>query len=293
MFTILKKALSTIPLFRALLIALFLGSTLLCHSIAFAGVWYVRGDVGISGTGTKWSHALKTIQEAVDAASTGDEIWAKNGTYLLSSQINVDKVVGIYGGFDGSETQREQRDWATNVTTIDGQGSVYHCFYVTADATIDGLTITGGNVDGNSWPDNAGGGICAYQSSPTISNCTFSGNSAGWGGGIINRNSASPTITNCIFTGNSAVNRGGGVYNEFDSSPSIDSCTFSGNSAQLGGGIYNVGLITTNPPLQSRTAPSRKTERSSGVEEYTTRNHSPPSQTAPSQATVQTLAVAS
>jgi streptogramin lyase len=237
MFTILKKALSTIPLFRALLIALFLGSTLLCHSIAFAGVWYVRGDVGISGTGTKWSHALKTIQEAIDAASTGDEIWIKKGTYLLSSQLNVDKAVGIYGGFDGSETQREERDWATNVTTIDGQGSVNHCLYVTSDATIDGLTITGGNADDSDWPDDSGGGIFNDNCSPTITNCHLLDNSAEYGGGIANIK-ASPIITNCTFTENIALNRGGGIANE-QSSPTITKCSFFDNSAGNGGGIYN------------------------------------------------------
>ena len=218
---------------------LFLAELLFSPVTASGSIWYVSADIGASGNGTTWSTAFKTPQEAIDAASTGDEIWVKKGTYLLFSKINLDKAVNLYGGFSGSETQRDQRDWANNVTTIDSQGSVYHCFYVTADATLDGLTITGGNANGSNWPDNSGGGILNDNSSPTITNCTFTGNSAGWGGGISNDNSSSPTITNCTFTGNSADADGGGIYNFENASPTITDCTFTGNSADYGGGIEN------------------------------------------------------
>jgi hypothetical protein len=201
------------------------------------------------GDGTGWDKAFKTIQAAIDAAGKDDEIWLKKGAYELSSQVNVDKAVAVYGGFAGGETQRDQRDWSGNVTTVDGQGSVYHCFYVTADATIDGLFITGGNADGN-WPDSSGGGIFNdIKSSPTITNCTFSGNSAdSWGGGIFN-NESSPTITNCTFLNNSTTNyHGGGIYN------------------------YNMEVVSITMKthlLLSPTAPSGETARA-GVEESLT-----------------------
>jgi len=109
-------------------------------------IWYVDGDVVSSGSGTSWSEAFKTIQEAIDVARNGNQIWVKKGTYLLSYHINVDKAVFIYGGFEGTEDERDQRDWVTNVTVVDGQKSDYSCIEVTADATIDGLTITNGNA---------------------------------------------------------------------------------------------------------------------------------------------------
>ena len=91
-----------------------------------------------------------------------------------------------------------------------------------------------------------GGGMYNYEnSSPTITNCTFIGNSADYGGGICNvvspligPSQSSPTITNCIFSGNSATNYGGGMYNSL-SLPNITNCIFSGNSAGGGGGMYN------------------------------------------------------
>jgi hypothetical protein len=80
-----------------------------------------------------------------------------------------------------------------------------------------------------------------HGSSPSLTNCSFSGNGAdydyGEGGGMSNHGS-SPSLTNCSFSGNTAE-LGGGMYNE-TSSPSITNCSFSGNGADYGGGILNI-----------------------------------------------------
>jgi len=76
---------------------------------------------------------------------------------------------------------------------------------------------------------------------PTVTNCTFSDNLAGWyGGGMYNENGSNPTVTNCAFNRNSSDWRGGGMVNVY-SSPTITHCTFSGNRGSLsgGGGMYN------------------------------------------------------
>ena len=253
----IKVSIDTFP-FKILLISLFLVLAFSFYGTASAATWYVNKNISASGDGTSWNNAFLTIHEALSAASDGDEIWVKEGTYSLSSQITVNKAVAVYGGFAGAETQRDQRDWVTNVTTIDGQDSVYHCFYVTADATIDGLTITGGNANGDV-PDYRGGGIYNYQSSPSITNCLISENSAELGGGIYNRES-SPTVKNCIFTDNSAVNYGGAIEN-YQSSPTIDNCTISENTAQKGGGIYN---DQSSPTISNCTLSKNNSTESGG-----------------------------
>lgn len=59
-----------------------------------------------------------------------------------------------------------------------------------------------------------GGGMYNHSSSPTLTNCTFAGNSVDEdGGGMYNFNS-SPTLTNCLFMenlaeGTAAANGGG------------------------------------------------------------------------------------
>ena len=207
-------------------------------------IWHVDGNVSSSGDGRSWSSAFKTIQDALEVkiASGGDEIWVRKGTYKLSSPIFVPLDVGIYGGFGGGETKIEQRDWRNNITTIDGQNSVYHCFYVVADATIDGFTVTGGNANDNQSEtgDDSGGGFFITQSAPTIANCKIINNHGIVGGGIFNFFISIPTITNCTISGNTASYWAGGIFNEAYSSPTITNSLIVDNSSVYGGGgIYN------------------------------------------------------
>jgi parallel beta-helix repeat protein len=185
--------------------------------------------------------------------------------------------VGIYGGFpntgDPDMADRDPNLYETilsgNIGTADDpDDNCYHVFYHPAElsldpnAMLDGFTITAGNADG-SGDHRRGGGMYNYESSPTVTNCTFTGNSAKYdgGGGMYNdrsspivtnctiisnyrggmRNySSSPTVTNCTFTGNT----GGGMHN-YSSSPTVTNCTFTGNSAPWGGGMYNSGSSPT------------------------------------------------
>jgi PKD repeat protein len=215
-------------LFRQLIFLLYL-----IPSWGFASVWYIDDDISNSGDGTSWADAFKTIQEGVDAASNNDEIWLKLGTYSLSSRIQVNKAVAIYGGFSGLETDRNQRDWYSNTTTISGNNSV-RIFYISADATIDGLTLSNGRAT------NHGGAIYNDNASPNISHCKLLNNNAGTGGGAIYNQNANPIITNCSFINNNASN-GGGIYNQA-SSPTITNSSFAKNS----GGIYNDSQSSPN-----------------------------------------------
>jgi hypothetical protein len=230
--------------FRLLFFAVLSFSLAFGTGNCFGAVWYVDGDLKASGSGTIWPEALKTIQEAIDASIGGDEIWVKMGTYALSATINVTKPVSIYGGFAGWETQERQRDWQTNITTIDGQDTV-RCFNVSADAVFDGVTIARGYPSlGGHW----GGGIFNDNCNPTFINCIFSenGKPAGVEGGAIFNWNSSPQIINCTFRDNNAWSTQGGailnytIANGGDSSPVISGCTFYRNRAGgFGGAIYS------------------------------------------------------
>ena len=98
-------------------------------------------------------------------------------------------------------------------------------------------TVTQCTFSGNSAVDGQGGGMHNRDhSSPTLTQCTFTGNSAR-GGGAMRNGGPSPVVTHCTFTGNSA--RGGGAMNNWRSSPVVTHCTFTGNSANGGGAMYN------------------------------------------------------
>jgi PKD domain-containing protein/parallel beta helix pectate lyase-like protein/polymorphic membrane protein len=217
-------------------------SLLLNSASLWAVVYRVNDDAASGGDGLTWSTAYNSIQDAVYRASNdgGGEIWVAAGTYtaISSSVVRMMDKVHIYGGFAGGESTRDQRNWKANKTIIDGE-NFRRCVYGADGASLDGFIIKNGNA-------YDGGGMYNRSSSPTITNCTFTGNIArggigSTGGGMYNK-SSSPTITNCTFTGNIAMggagSTGGAMHND-SSAPIIRNCIFINNTSYRGGGIYN------------------------------------------------------
>jgi hypothetical protein len=172
-----------------------------------------------------------SIQAAIDDAGTGDEIEAGPGTYYEA--INFEgKAIRLYSSGGPA------------VTTIDGTGN-YHVVQCVngedSNTVLDGFTITGGKANGLYLFDKYGGGMFNVDSSPTVTNCIFSGNAGqDSGGGMCNHTNSSPTLTNCTFRYNSTDQYGGGMYNYINSNPTVSNCTFSNNSVEDdGGGMYN------------------------------------------------------
>ena len=237
-------------------------------SLAADGTIYVDADATGLNDGSSWADAFTDLQPALDAAVSGDQIWAAAGTYTPTEEhggsgdryksFQLKNGVAVYGGFDPTvgDVAFEDRDWANNETILSGDlngddgpefenndENSYHVFYhpdgtdLDSTAILDGFTISGGNADGDA-DHGAGGGMYNSNSSPTVTNCTFLGNQAGGGGAIDNSHSA-PTLTNCTFEGNSAQWFGGGMKNTA-SSPILSDCTFAGNSSgYAGGGMHN------------------------------------------------------
>ena len=80
-----------------------------------------------------------------------------------------------------------------------------------------------------------GGGVCCLDSSPTLTNCTITENTAYYSGGGMSCSGYSPTLANCTISGNSSENDGGGMTC-YGSSPTLTNCTISRNSAENDGG---------------------------------------------------------
>jgi len=194
-----------------------------------------RANTSSSEDGLSWATAFTTIQAAVDSLQMGEgEVWVAAGTYTGTSSpvLEMKARVHIYGGFAGTETVRDARDWVTNATFIDGQNA-HRCVTGASASTLDGFTIQGGN-------ERNGGGMYNDRASPTVANCNFINNSAyerTCGGGMYNLLS-SPALTDCVFNSNRADSDGGGIYND-TSFPKISNCAFKGNRAQYGGGMCN------------------------------------------------------
>ncbi len=236
--------------------------------------------------GSSWPSAKRTVQAAIDAAApTGGEVWVQTGTYY--ERLNLPRYVHVYGGFAGTETARDQRDWQTHTTTLDGQqqGSVITALDTAyQQSTLDGFTVTHGSaVDGGGVYVNGaspviahnniidclatspsggrGGGMYLSASTALLADNTISGNSAtaiagNGGGGGLYLSSSTPAITATTITGNSATApaggdaNGGGLYLS-SSSPTMTACTISDNIAvSYGGGFY---LATSGGQLSGNT----------------------------------------
>jgi len=246
------------------------------------GVLYAAPNGATSGTCNSWANAC-TLQYALSQAVSG-EIWVKAGVHYpdttglsdpRTATFTLKNGVAIYGGFAGTETGRDQRDWQTNKTILSGDidqndtdhngngiiepangdaivgNNAYHV--VTGNGTdstavLDGFIITAGQANSGSFSNNCGGGMYNSSGSPTLRNIIFSGNSASYYGGGMYNVSSSPTLMNVTFSGNSVSSNGsgGGMYNYASSDPTLSNVTFSGNSAATGGGMYNE---SSNPIL--------------------------------------------
>jgi len=263
--------------------------------IPTTSVYYVDMDAPGNNDGSSWADAFRWLQDALSTARYGDEIRVANGIYRpdqglgqtsgnWEATFRLNNGVTIKGGYNGfGEADPNARDIETYNTILSGDLNgddgphfannsensylVVVCIECNASVMLDGFTITGGNATA----DYIAGGMLNYESSPTVKNCTFIGNSAGQGGGMANRHS-NPTVTNCTFSSNATVYGGGGMYNtdssnpvvtncifiensasllgdggmyNGDSSPTVTNCRFSGNYAMFGGGMYNVGGSST------------------------------------------------
>ncbi|UCC23004.1 MAG: right-handed parallel beta-helix repeat-containing protein [Planctomycetota bacterium] len=220
----------TAGMFRIMFVAV--GLLLAVLAVPSAGTTYYVDPSGSDGAnGLTWATAFATVGKGITSSIGGDVVEVNEGTYNEAIDF-LGKAVRLYSS-GGPE-----------VTTIDGTGH-YHVVQCVsgedANTILEGFTITGGNANGsdsNSW----GGGMYNDNSSPTVTNCTFSGNTAADnGGGMSNNNSSNPTVTNCTFSGNTA-DGGGGMYNS-DSSLTVSNCILWGNTPEE---IYDDGTSSTS-----------------------------------------------
>ncbi len=148
----------------------------------------------------------------------GQSITLANGPLSISQYLAIEGPGADQLTIDGNQTSTVF-DIAANVTD-----------------SISGLTIADGKTSGD------GGGI-DDEGDLTVTNCTFSGNTAGdTGGGIFvdGNNGAILAVSGSTFSGNDAGTTGGGGigYPGIGGMLTVTNCTFSENTAVLGGGIY-------------------------------------------------------
>ena len=171
-------------------------------------------EVGPSG------YPYTRIQDAVDAANSGDTVLVHNGTYIENVTVSGNKSITIRSA-NGANATIIDGNHAGTVFFIGGSGSV----------VIDGFTIKNGQA-------NFGAGIRVWwEATADIRNCIITANSAAWYGGGIYSESSSVTVSKCTITHNSAGD-GGGVYVNDDTAIVISNSVLQSNDAGCQGATF-------------------------------------------------------
>lgn len=120
---------------------------------------YVDTDATGNNDGSSWADAYTLLQDALEVSADGNEIWVAEGSYYpsvdgdMDVSFNMVDGVAIYGGFAGTETSIDERDWEVNVTTLSGDLGVLGDtsdnsvkVVIAANNIIDGFTISDGSM---------------------------------------------------------------------------------------------------------------------------------------------------
>jgi len=179
-----------------------------------------------------------SLRQAIADATDGDTItFAGDYTIYLNNPLTITNRLTIDGSGHTVTVSGDSGD--------DGSPNV-RIFYIGSSGvvTLTYLSIVSGTTPNGDWtcPTYCGGGIYNDGGMLTIENSTFSGNSAGIGGGIFNGGTL--TVINSIVSGNSATSdSGGGIHN--NGALTVQNSTLSNNSAEYcGGSLTNGGVLT-------------------------------------------------
>ena len=174
-----------------------------------------------------------SLRQAIADAPPGDTIdFAITGTIMLTSgELVITNDLAISG------------PGATNLTVSGNSASrVFSLTNVTA--TISGLTVANGRINGG------GAGINCSGGSLLVSNCVVNSNvsSEQWavgGAGICGRASSTLTVVDTIVSSNVAGGVGGGICASGGTLQVVNSAVVQNYSGDAGGGIYFDGGMLT------------------------------------------------
>ena len=248
---------------------------LLVASNAAAETRYVDRDAPQNGDGLAWGSAYRSLRGALNEAQGNldiTEIWVADGTYQTNGNpFDLRDGLSFYGGFTGTETERNDRDPFANRVIVDG-GNTTEIFNEgnLHDLLFDGLRFRNCVTDRagavvsfysgsmtfvncvfsncrstgtpNNPPSGGGGAVGGYEAPDGLRfiNCIFRNNQAYSRGGAVHRYTGVLELTGCLFLDNRTTNREGGAFYTYEAETAVNNCTIVGNTAgNVGGAINN------------------------------------------------------
>jgi len=188
-----------------------------------------------------WSTAATNIQDAIDAASDGDQIWVTNGIYQTGGRVMAGDLTNRVALNKAVTVQSVNGPWST---AIQGAGATngtaaVRCAWLTNGAALVGFTLRAGatRTAGTTATLQSGGGVWCAASNAIVANCIIVSNTArSFGGGAYQG-----MLNNCLICFNSTATPGGGGA----CNAALNNCTVTGNA--------NIGIYETAPNLVSAT----------------------------------------
>jgi predicted outer membrane repeat protein len=238
---------------------------------AGAKIIFVQANALGNKNGTSWKHAYSSLQQGLEKAESGDEIWVAAGIYLptdsedKSISFQLKENIMLYGGFKGAEKNISERNWEMNPTILSGNigdhsimtDNSTHVVVSANNTIVDGFIIEDGYAMGKrqSGKDNKPKTEQGKPQTHTSPDAIMQSSNTNSGGGILNFG-ACAIIRNSIIR-NCYAGKGGGVYNMTNTSgfpgktapcPVFINVKFQHNYAMArGGGMEND--LATNPVL--------------------------------------------
>ncbi len=263
-------------------------------------VVYVNSNAMGNNTGESWTNAFTSLQEALNLAQNcgaTNEIWVASGTYYPSAvprdittlggstpipltdrdfTFHLVNGVKLYGGFNGTETQLNERNPSVNVTTLSGDigvlndttDNIRHIILSindNSDTVIDGFTITKGNA--SFVPQNCcdseliiegllinrfhGPAIYNETSALQMNTVNIIENESEQKASAIYNNNATTSVSNSNIELNTKAdlsatsNDYGGAIHNSNTTITINNTTFNSNSNFQGGAVYSIGNSNT------------------------------------------------
>lgn len=171
----------------------FIGVAALSPAAVAGTTWFVSpcgsdGWIGVNVNCVGPGGPKRTIQAAINAATDGDTVLVLPGTYLETIDLDGKGISLISSGGPGVTTI-DGNDSGPVVTINSGEGN---------DTLIQGFHITSGSTTVD------GGAMLIVLSSPTIVDCTLSGNGTTGNGAAMAVFAGAPIIDDCIIAFNEA-----------------------------------------------------------------------------------------
>lgn len=246
--------------------ALFAFATFGGNGLAAQTVWYVNAQAA-SGNGSSWASPFVDLQDAINAAQSGDQIWVARGIYLPSvpsdptdprtASFVMPHGVAIYGGFAGYEATLARREKLFDATILCGDigtpgipfDNSYHVVVMNGTtsfvtSTLDGFTVRDGYGQLGALSPSRGAGITVRLAGGThtptlvVRNCTIRDNTADIGGGIAVTNLGKMVISHSKVIDNFADLRGGGAFVQTGYLLSANTCWIENGTVERGGAVY-------------------------------------------------------